>query len=98
MPINTLTLDPKNPAFADALKNCRQGDTGKELLVTFDVIQHGNKFVAEVTGVRYPEMSEEPEEENGEESSTTEAEAMPEEKPMSKGPKVAIILAGGPKK
>lgn len=94
MPINSLTLDPKNPAFKDALAECKPGDTGKQFLVTLDVVQHGNKFVGDVTGVEYPPEAESEEEDMGESGE----EEMPEkEMPMKKGPKVAIILGMGKK-
>jgi len=95
MPINTLTLDPKNPAFMEALANCKVGDTGKQLLVTFDVRQHGNKFMAEVTKAEYPEMKEEMEEKVEGDGMEYKANETMEEKP--KEPKVAIIMAGGRK-
>lgn len=98
MPLNALTLDPKNPAFAEALKNCKAGDMDKQLLVTFNVTQHGQKFVADVTKAEYPEMEEESEETVEEGGEEYKAEEKMTEKPMPKGPKVAIILAGGPRK
>lgn len=67
MPINSLTLDPRNPAFKDAIMGCKEGDE-VTLEVTGTVVKMGANYVLDVKSVESTaeENAESPEEEKSE--------------------------------
>lgn len=67
MPINSLTLDPRNPAFKDAIMGCKEGDE-VTLEVTGTVVKMGASYVLDVKSVESTaeENAESPEEEKSE--------------------------------
>ena len=84
MPINSLTLDPRNPAFKDAIMGCKEGDE-VTLEVTGTVVKMGANYVLDVKSVESTaeENAESPEEEKSE---TDEADSgMMEEGKMGYG-------------
>jgi len=112
MPINSLTIDPKNPAFKDAIMGCKEGDE-VTLEVTGKVVSMGNNYVLDVSKVESTaeENAESPEEESketdegdsdsGEEMGDGTGEPMADGKPMpgkNKGTGVMVLIGGkGPK-
>jgi len=95
---NTLTLDPKNPAFMDALKGCMEGDE-ETFKVTGTVLRNGNQFVLDVSKVEYEEgegadetAAEDGKEEGDGENLDEGTAEMPMKKPMKANPGIAIIL------
>lgn len=73
MPINSLTLDPRNPAFKDAIMGCKEGDE-VTLEVTGTVVKMGANYVLDVKSVESTaeENAESPKEEKSE---TNEADS-----------------------
>lgn len=108
MPINSLTLDPRNPAFSDAIKGCKEGDE-VTLEVTGKVMKMGANYMLDVSKVEstMEEQSESPEEEGAETDEGTEDMTMKDgysegetggEKSMpKKGTGVMVLIGKGGK-
>ena len=101
--MNSLTLDPKDPAVMEAIKDCAVGDE-KDLLVKVKVTAVGSTVNMDVLSASYAEgeVGEEEVVEDGGEvvEGGVEAEApMPMKKKMKKGnPALAILIAPGGKR
>jgi len=110
MPINSLTLDPRNPAFSDALKGCKEGDE-VTLEVTGKVMKMGANYVLDVSKVESTEEenAETPEEEKAEDEGSEGADDAKEESgegepmadgqplPPKKGTGVMVLIGKGGK-
>ena len=102
--MNKLTLDPKDPAVIEAIKDCAVGDE-KELLVKVKVTEVGPMVKFDVMSAKYaePELEEEESDVDGVEPGMDEAEErdmeVPAKKKMKKGnPALAILIAPGGKR
>lgn len=98
--MNTLTLDPKDPAVMEAVKDCAVGDE-KDLMLKVKVTEVGPMVGFEVVSAKYaePELEEEGEEGEmeGVEAGMEAEKEMP--KKMKKGnPALAILIAPGGKR
>ena len=94
--MNALTLDPKDPAVMEAIKDCAVGDE-KELLVKVKVTEVGPMVRMDVLSAKYAEPEVEEEEMESEAEGVEagmEAEEEMHKKRMKKGnPALAILIA-----
>jgi len=98
--MNKLTLDPKDPAVMEAIKDCAVGDE-KDLMLKVKVTEVGPMVGMDVVSAKYaePELEEEGEEGEmeGVEAGMEAEKEMP--KKMKKGnPALAILIAPGGKR
>jgi len=99
--MNKLTLDPKDPAVMEAIKDCAVGDE-KELMLKVKVTAVGPTVTMDVLSASYAEEEVE-EEEVVEDDGEVVEEGMEAEAPMpmkkKKGnPALAILIAPGGKR
>ena len=100
--MNKLTLDPKDPAVMEAIKDCAVGDE-KDLFVRVKATEVGPMVNFDVLSAKYAEEEVEEEEvveDNGEVvEEGMEAEApMPMKKKKKGNPALAILIAPGGKR
>lgn len=99
--MNALTLDPKDPAVMEAIKDCAVGDE-KDLLLKVKVTEVGPTVSMDVLSAKYAEAEVE-EEEVVEDDGEVVEEGVEAEAPMpvkkKKGnPALAILIAPGGKR
>ena len=95
--MNSLTLDPKDPAVMEAIKDCAVGDE-KDLLLKVKVTAVGPTVNMDVLSAEYAEPEMEEGEMEGEVEGVKAGEEyekeMPMKKKMKKGnPALAILIA-----
>jgi len=99
--MNKLTLDPKDPAVMEAIKDCAVGDE-KDLMLKVKVTEVGPMVGMDVMSAKYaePELEEEEMvEDNGEVvEKEMEAEAPMPMKKKKGNPALAILIAPGGKR
>lgn len=100
--MNKLTLDPKDPAVMEAIKDCAVGDE-KDLMLKVKVTSVGPAVSMDVLSAKYaePEVEEDEMESEveGVEEGVEAEEEMPMKKKMKKGnPALAILIAPGGKR
>lgn len=101
--MNALTLDSKDPAVMEAIKDCAVGDE-KDLLLKVKVTEVGPTVSMDVLSAKYaePEEIEEESDVDGVEPGMDDAEErdteMPKKKMKKGNPALAILIAPGGKR